>query len=290
MSMIRTDLALEARDLAGTPPGVESEETVREGWPLTTVRVTSAQGAKAIGKPEGTYHTLDLAALAKREENAFPRAVEALRSILAPLLPPGGATVLVVGLGNRAITPDAVGPRAADRVLVTRHLVELAPSQFGTFRPVAALAAGVLGSTGMESAELVRAVSDKLAPAAVIAIDALAARKVERLCATVQVCDTGISPGSGVGNHRFSLDAESLGVPVLAVGVPTVVDGATLCADLLEEAGSGIDPRTIPGSTLMVTPRDIDQRVEDMAKVIAYGVTLALQSELTLTDLEALLE
>ena len=173
---------------------------------------------------------------------------------------------------------------------MTRHLVTLAPSQFGSFRPVAALAAGVLGNTGMESAELVRAVADKVKPAAVIAIDALAARKVERLCATVQVCDTGISPGSGVGNHRFALDRESLGIPVLAVGVPTVVDGATLCADLLEEAGSPVDPQTIPGAALMVTPRDIDQRVEDMAKVIAYGVTLALQPELTLTDLEALLE
>ena len=290
MGMIRTDLALEAHELAGSAPGVESEETLREGWPLTTVRVTTAQGAKAIGKPEGVYHTLDLAALAKREEKAFPRAVEALRSILAPLLPEKGAPVLVVGLGNRAITPDAIGPRAADRTLVTRHLVTLAPSQFGSFRPVAALAAGVLGNTGMESAELVRAVADKVKPAAVIAIDALAARKVERLCATVQVCDTGISPGSGVGNHRFALDRESLGIPVLAVGVPTVVDGATLCLDLLEEAGSPVDPQTIPGAALMVTPRDIDQRVEDMAKVIAYGVTLALQPELTLTDLEALLE
>ncbi len=288
MGMIRTDLALEAREIAGTPQGVESEERVVEGWGLTTVRVTSPQGAQAIGKPQGTYHTLDLAALAQREENAFPRAVEALRSILAPLLPQG--SVLVVGLGNRAITPDAIGPRAADRTLVTRHLVEMAPEEFGSFRPVAALAAGVLGTTGMESAELARAVTDKLCPSAVIAIDALAARKVERLCATVQVCDTGISPGSGVGNHRFALDQESLGVPVIAVGVPTVVDGATLCADLLESAGGAPETDSLPGASLMVTPRDIDQRVEDMAKVIAYGVTLALQPGLTLTDLEALLE
>ena len=290
MGMIRTDLALEAHELAGPAPGVESEETLREGWPLTTVRVVNGEGARAIGKPEGVYHTLDLAALSRREENAFPRAAEALRSIVAPLLPGREATVLVVGLGNRAITPDAIGPRAADRALVTRHLISLAPSQFGSFRPVAALAAGVLGNTGIESAELVRAVADRLKPAAVIAIDALAARRVERLCATVQVCDTGISPGSGVGNYRFALDRESLGVPVLAIGVPTVVDGATLCADLLEEAGSPVEPRALPGAALMVTPQDIDQRVEDMAKVIAYGVTLALQPELTLADLEALLE
>jgi spore protease len=144
----------------------------------------------------------------------------------------------------------------------------------------------------MESGELVRAVVEKLEPTAVIAIDALAARRVERLCATVQVCDTGISPGSGVGNHRAPLDRETLGVPVLALGVPTVVDGATLCADLLEERG-GADPQALanaPGASLMVTPRDIDQRVEDMAKVLGYGVSLALQPSLTLEELELLVE
>ena len=279
----RTDLALEARELreeqAQTLPQVESRETQAEGFPLTTVTVTG---------PEGVYHTLDLAGLGRREEGAFPRAVKALAGLLAPLLPEGEGEVLVVGLGNRAITPDAVGPKAADRTLVTRHLIAMAPEHFGGFRPVAALAAGVLGTTGVESGEI-----DKIAPRAIIAVDALAARRVERLCATVQVCDSGIAPGSGVGNHRFALNAETMGVPVIAVGVPTVVDGATLCADLLEEAGQHPDPQAIsqaPGATLMVTPRDIDQRVEDMAKVIGYALSLSLQPALDLESLQALIE
>ena len=151
----------------------------------------------------------------------------------------------------------------------------------------------MLGTTGVESGEIVKAVADKIAPRAIIAVDALAARRVERLCATVQVCDSGIAPGSGVGNHRFALNAETMGVPVIAVGVPTVVDGATLCADLLEEAGQHPDPQAIsqaPGATLMVTPRDIDQRVEDMAKVIGYALSLSLQPALDLESLQALIE
>ncbi len=291
----RTDLALEAHELrseGAALPGVECRETQAEGFPLTTVRVADREGAQALGKPEGVYHTLDLTALERREEGAFPRAVAALADLLSPLLPREG-DVLVVGLGNRAITPDAIGPLAADKTLVTRHLIGMAPEHFGSFRPVAALAAGVLGTTGVESGEIVKAVSEKIGTKAVIAVDALAARRVERLCATVQVCDTGIAPGSGVGNHRFALDRDSLGVPVIAVGVPTVVDGATLAADLLEETGRQADPEALagaPGATLMVTPRDIDQRVADLAKVIGYGITLALQPKLDLAGLEMLVE
>ncbi|MCI9263630.1 MAG: GPR endopeptidase [Oscillospiraceae bacterium] len=290
----RTDLALEARELLGKAeelPGIRSREGEAEGFPLTTVEVTDEEGARALGKPVGTYHTLDLTGLERREEGAFPRAVKALAGLLAPLLPQG--ETLVVGLGNRAITPDAVGPQVADRTLVTRHLVSMSPEHFGSFRPVAALAAGVMGTTGVESGEIVRAVADRIGVKAVIAVDALAARRVERLCATVQICDTGIAPGSGVGNHRFALNRESLGVPVIAVGVPTVVDGATLAADLLEEVGGETDPQALagaPGATLMVTPRDIDQRVADLSKVIGYAVSLALQPELDLEGLEMLVE
>ena len=291
----RTDLALEAHELrsgGSQLPGVTCENTQAEGFPLTTVRVTSAEGAAALGKPEGVYHTLDLTGLERREEGAFPRAVKSLAALLAPLMPPEG-DVLVVGLGNRAITPDAIGPQAADKTLVTRHLISLSPEHFGDFRPVSALAAGVLGTTGIESGEIVQAVCAKTGPKAVIAIDALAARRVERLCATVQVCDTGIAPGSGVGNHRFALDQASLGVPVIAVGVPTVVDGATLAADILEGTGKEADPAALagaPGASLMVTPRDIDQRVADLGKVIGYAVSLALQPQLDLEGLEMLVE
>ena len=194
--------------------------------------------------------------------------------------------VLVVGLGNRAITPDALGPKVHDHTLVTRHLVEGCPEHFGGFRPVAALSAGVLSTMGMESGELIQGVCRQLKPSCVVAVDALASRSLKRLCRTVQLSDTGISPGSGVGNHRAALDRTSLGVPVLAVGVPTVVDGATLAADLL---GTEELPPLGEGRDLMVTPKDIDSQVADLSKVIGYGIDLALQPSLTLEDLDLLL-
>ena len=296
----RTDLAVEARELtrqgAGATEleGVRAREETREGYPVTRVEVLNETGAKALGKPVGTYITLDLAALARREEDAFPRAARALAAELGLLCKdvPPSAPVLVVGLGNRAITPDAIGPGAADHTLVTRHLVERAPEHFGSFRPVAALAAGVLGTTGVESGELVRAVTEKIRPSCVIAVDALASRSLSRVCTTVQLADTGITPGSGVGNARAALDRASLGVPVIAVGVPTVVDGATLAADLLAEAGQAhLDPQALRGAGegLMVTPRDIDARVTDLAKVVGFGINLALQTGLTVEDVELFL-
>ena len=198
----RTDLALEAAQLwresagaAGALPGVESAETRREGYPVTTVRVLDKTGEEALGKPAGTYVTLELDGLARREEDAFGRAARALAAELTPLLPPDpSAPVLVAGLGNRAVTPDNIGPKAADHTLVTRHLVEQAPEHFGAFRPVAALAAGVLGSTGVESGQLIQAVAEKIRPACVLCVDALAARGVRRVCRTVQLADTGITP------------------------------------------------------------------------------------------------
>lgn len=295
----RTDLALEAREIwesgakkAESLRGVESKQTEREGFPVTTVRITSQEGARALGKPVGDYITLELPGLKRREEDAFGRAVRALAAELRALLPKGEGTVLVAGLGNRAITPDNVGPAAVGHTLVTRHLVEQVPAYFGHFRPVAALAAGVLANTGMESSELIRAVVERISPSCVIVIDALASRSLERVCSTVQLTDTGISPGSGVGNHRAALSRESLGVPVIALGVPTVVDAVTLCADVLAEAGrEELDPETLRGAAagLMVTPTDIDQRVADLSKVIGYGVSLALQHGLSVEELDALL-
>ena len=291
----RTDLALEAAQLwqesageAGTLPGVESEESTREGYPVTTVRIRDEAGARALGKPVGRYVTLTLDGLARREEGAFGRAARAVAGELAGLLEgvPAGGLALVVGLGNRAITPDALGPKVHDHTLVTRHLVEGCPEHFGGFRPVAALSAGVLGTTGMESGELVQAVCRRLEPACVVAVDALASRSLKRLCRTVQLSDTGIAPGSGVGNHRAALDRASLGVPVLAVGVPTVVDGATLAADLL---GTAELPPLGEGRDLLVSPKDIDSQVSDLAKVIGYGIGLALHPGLRVEDLDLLL-
>ncbi len=241
----------------------------------------------------GTYITVELDGLLRREEDAFPRAARALAAELRGLLDlKEGDAVLVAGLGNRAITPDGIGPKAADYTLVTRHLVEQVPEQFGAFRPVSALAAGVLGTTGMESGELISAVVEKTRPACVLAVDALASRSLRRVGRTVQLSDTGIVPGSGVGNHRMALNRETLGVPVIAIGVPTVVDAATLACDLLSEAGrEDLDPAALSGAgeNLIVTPREVDTQVGDLAKVIGYGIDLALQSGLDVADIDLLL-
>ncbi|MCG4525938.1 GPR endopeptidase [Intestinimonas massiliensis] len=296
----RTDLALEAKELWTESAeketkleGVRARDSLREGYQVTTVDILDEQGASSLGKPVGSYVTVQLDALARREEDAFGRAARAIAAELNGLLKlPEEATCLVVGLGNRAITPDAIGPGVADHTMVTRHLVEQAPEHFGSFRPVAALAAGVLGTTGVESGELVKAVAEKIRPGYIIAVDALASRSMDRVCTTVQLANTGIVPGSGVGNHRAALNRETLGVPVIAVGVPTVVDAGTLAADILAEAGQeGLDPEALAGAGdgLMVTPRDIDQRVADLVKVIGYGINLALQPGLTIEDVDLFL-
>ena len=300
MAVRHTDLALEARQLwmesaaeTAQLSGVTARETTREGYPVTTVEILDRSGAQALGKPVGTYITVELDGLLRREEDAFPRAARALAAELRGLLDlKEGDAVLVAGLGNRAITPDGIGPKAADYTLVTRHLVEQVPEQFGAFRPVSALAAGVLGTTGMESGELISAVVEKTRPACVLAVDALASRSLRRVGRTVQLSDTGIVPGSGVGNHRMALNRETLGVPVIAIGVPTVVDAATLACDLLSEAGrEDLDPAALSGAgeNLIVTPREVDTQVGDLAKVIGYGIDLALQSGLDVADIDLLL-
>ena len=287
----RTDLALEAAQLwresageAAELPGVESAEELREGYPVTTVRILDGRGEQALGKPAGTYITLELDGLARRESDAFGRAARALAAELAPLLPRDPrAPALVVGLGNRAITPDNIGPKAADHTMVTRHLVEQVPEHFGAFRPVAALAAGVLGTTGVESGQLVRAVAERIRPACVLCVDALAARSVRRVCRTVQVADTGITPGSGVGNAREALNAQTLGVPVIAIGVPTVVDAATMVYEL-----AGQEPSLAQqdkARMMMVTPREVDLLIERAAKVLSLAINHALQPHISVEDI-----
>ena len=293
----RTDLALEARELwqesAGKTTrltGVKAVKRKQEGYPVTRVDILDSRGEEALGKPRGSYLTVDLTTFWQRKSDFFQRAVRAVGTPLKELLPTEGP-VLVVGLGNRAMTPDAVGPLTADHVLVTRHLISAMPRQFSGFRPVSVLRSGVLGTTGVESAEAVRGLASEVKPACVIAVDALASRRVGRVCAAVQLSDTGIIPGSGVGNHRHPLNAETLGIPVIAIGVPTVVDSATLAADLLEESGvTDYDAEALQKSrqNLMVTPRDIDQQVRDLGKVIGYGINWALQ-DLDIDEMNALL-
>ena len=294
MQQRRTDLALEARELfqeqAGETTrlrGVRARERRRRGFPVTRVDILDEEGAAALGKPVGSYRTVDLSPYFARRDQQFLPAVQALAEELEELLPEEGA-VFVAGLGNRAMTPDAVGPLALEHLLITRHLREVLPD----FRPTAAAAAGVLGTTGLEAAEWVRGLSGALECAAVVVIDALAARSLRRLCTTVQLSNTGIIPGSGVGNRRAPLNQDLLGVPVISIGVPTVVDALTLSLDLLgaEEDTQVPQPLREKGGTLFVTPKEVDAQVREAAKLIGYGLSLALQPGLAVEDLTALLE
>lgn len=292
---IRTDLAVEARQLwqesaAATDAleGVEATEEQRGSFAVSRVKILDENGEKALCKPKGDYITITLDGLLRREENAFAEAAELLAGELRELLAlEKEDSVLVVGLGNRGITPDAIGPEVTAATIVTRHLKEHLPGDFAAFRSVAAMEPGVLGTTGVESAEMIRAVAERVRPARVIAVDALAARGLDRLCRTVQLSDTGIVPGSGVGNARAALSRETLGVPVIAVGVPTVVDAATLARDVAGEDCA----EALPADTarMVVTPRDIDRRVKDISKLVGYAIDLALHEGLSLADVDMFL-
>jgi len=295
----RTDLAVEAREIwAESAPettelsGVIAEEMKSHGYDVTRVQITNQEGERALNKPQGTYVTVELGALVRREEDAFGRGIAALREELLPLLGlVKDDSVLVVGLGNRAITPDAIGPITAKHTLATKHLVEHVPEHFGNFRRVTVVQTGVLGTTGMESADVVRALTAQFRPDRIIAVDALASRKLSRICRTVQISDTGIAPGSGVGNARSQLSRETLGVPVIAVGVPTVVDAGTLAADLMEESGHGqiaSDTFGAFGGGMIVTPKEIDTQVADISKLVGYALNCALHEGLTVEDVDML--
>ncbi len=244
-----------------------------DGLCLTRLQVVSEKAARRLDKLRGRYITAQLSSLSDDETHLAACAAVIARELRA-LLPPRGA-VLVVGLGNRAVTPDTLGPLAADMVLATRHIRgEFARAAGLTdLRPTAVLTPGVLGQTGTESSEIVRGVCREVQPAAVVVIDALAARSVERLGCTVQLCDTGIAPGAGVGNNRRPLNRTTLGVPVIGMGVPTVVDALTLVRDYLQdEAIPAAD-----GPPMMVTPREVDLVIARAARLIALAVNGALQ-------------
>lgn len=287
----RTDLAVEAIEnhkTAAALPHVRQSDRTLEGFAVHEVRILSEDAAREIGKPQGRYLTLELDALIRREEDAFPRACKALSTLLRELLPrPNDGPVLIAGLGNRMITPDAIGPQTADHVIATRHLVAQSPDIFADWRPVSALAPGVLGQTGVETGEVICGVLDRVRPAAVIAVDALAAGRLSRLLRTVQLADTGITPGAGVGNARAALNEETLGVPVIAVGVPTVVDGATLAHEISSQLGQpdceALDDLSQP---VMITTRDIDREVADISRMIGYAVNMALHPHLSVADID----
>lgn len=270
---IRTDLALEAKSIweqsaekTAKLHGVTADERQERGAKIVAVRIWDEEGANALHKPIGTYITLELQTQSVPELAAL--LAQELRRLIAPISP---QCVLVAGLGNRAVTPDALGPETADRLFLTRHLIEHLPEHFGHCRSVSAVCPGVLATTGMESLELVRGAVSHVQPDCVIAVDALAAGAPERLCTTVQLSDSGIVPGSGVGNRRAAMDHATLGVPVLCLGVPTVVDASAL-------------RQTPTTDTMIVTPRDIDAQIRFLSRVLAGGLNLALHEGFSYED------
>ena len=283
----RTDLAMEAKALYERSAqeqtqlsGVIAREQYKRGVRMTVVKITNAEGEQALGKPRGTYITAELEALSQREPGSFSVAARTVGRALRELLGPC-RQALVVGLGNRDITPDAIGPEAVKNIIVTRHL-HLGPDEAlpGLLR-VAACQPGVLGQTGIESLELVKCTMQTAQPDVVIVIDALAAAEPARLFKTVQLTDGGIVPGSGVGNSRQEFSKRTLGVPVIAVGVPTVVDAS----GLFRQAELELD---VPQG-MLVTVQDVDARVREMGRLIGYGCDLALHRGLTLGEIPTFL-
>lgn len=296
----RTDLAIEAKELWRESAeqqtelkGVKSREKVENGFNITTVEILDDEGARELNKPIGTYITMEIDKLINREDNSFNDGVQTLGTEIAAVLKLNeNDSVLVVGLGNEAITPDAIGPKTAKNTMVTRHLVEKMPNEFGSMRRVSVLISGVLGTTGVESADFIKAVAEKLKPDCIIVVDALASRKLARVCRTVQLADTGIVPGSGVGNSRNAINKETIGIPVTAIGVPTVVDAATLTADLAEQAGAkDLNPEDMTkfGNAMIVTPKEIDANVSDISKLVGYAINFALHKDIGIDDINMFL-
>ncbi len=276
----RTDLASEAHALlprgVGGQRGIRAREETLFSHRVTAVEILNGEGAELIGKPVGRYFTLFLDGRFERGAERFDDAARAVAELIRRCMRKGRASsCLIAALGNPDITPDALGSLAAGSIIVTRHLKRAALDGFDGFASTALCRTGVLGTTGVESASQVRALAEEIQPELIIAIDALAGSELGGLCRTVQICDSGIAPGSGVGNDREELSLASLGVPVIAVGVPTVTDAAALA----------------PGEELrgmFVTPRDIDSLVRAAGRLIGYGVDLALHPGLSVADVDML--
>lgn len=280
---LRTDLALEKRELLGReePEGVESEESDQGGVKFTKIRVINEKGSEALGKPIGTYITAEIPELMKNPVTDEDM-IEAVAAQLRSLLPKDGS-ILAVGLGNTRITPDAVGPKSVSMVLATRHIGKELSNEIGLgeLRSVAGFVPGVLGRTGLEAAESVKGLVGAVSPSAIIVVDALAARKLSRLGTTIQISDIGIIPGSGVGNARKEITERSVGVPVISVGIPTVVDVGTLVADL---TGSNSE---IPSESrdMIITPREIDIVIERASELIGMSINKALQPDISVDEM-----
>lgn len=321
---VRTDLALEAKELAEKPgtgpiPGIQANTEENDGVTVTVLHVQNEQGAQAIGKMVGHYVTIEVPGLrdgdTKLQDRVTTKFAQHFESFLQRLRIPKTARVLIVGLGNWNVTPDALGPLVVENIMVTRHFFELMPDQVAPgYRPVSAVAPGVLGITGIESSEIVQGIVDRSKPDLVIAIDALASKALERVNTTIQIADTGIHPGSGIGNKRKGLTKDILGVPVIAIGVPTVVYASTIVNNTFElmrnhlEAHKG-DTNQIfglmnqmdenerlqlvkevlspVGHDLLVTPKEVDEFIEDIANIIASGLNASLHEAVDTNNVAA---
>ncbi len=311
MYQIRTDLALETQEKMQEEKvelkGVRfKEETIHKNLTVSTVVIETENGAKAMEKPKGTYITIEARDMDEEDESYHREISEQLAKVIKQLIgtKKEDLSVLVVGLGNRAVTPDALGPRVVDNLYITRHIIrEYGNYAFGRkhVNRISSIVPGVMAQTGMETMEIVNGVVKETRPDVVIAIDALAARNTKRLNRTIQVTDTGINPGSGVGNHRHALNEKSIGVPVVAIGIPTVVDAATIVNDtmynLIMAMNQDRDLKTIGHSlgnlneaekyelirellspnlnTMFVTPKDIDESVKRLSYTISEALNIA---------------
>ncbi len=319
MKNIRTDLALEAREVLQEQnqfhiPGVKVDEEEKEGVKISRVHIMSPLGEENLGKPQGNYITLEAMDIKYRD----PEYQETVSTLLAQELGKlmnlnDNSVILVVGLGNWNITPDSLGPKVVDRVLVTRHIFEYIPEQVDErIRSVCAVAPGVLGITGIETGEIIMGIVQRLKPDFVIAIDALASRKTDRIGTTIQIADTGINPGSGIGNKRMGLNRDTLGVPTIAIGVPTVVYAHTIGRDCIQLMMDEFTNQAGPGSSfyqmfkqmdeeqldamvqqvvsrsmgdLVVTRKETDLMMDYIADILADGLDLALHKNMTIEDI-----
>lgn len=312
---IHTDLAIESGALAekcdnNDIDGVNTYSYGNEFATVTHVEIINENGVKAIGKPIGNYVTIEIPKLRENITEAFDSAEIMLTEELKKLIENqnNNHTILVVGLGNRFVTPDALGPRVVDKLLVTRHLKDVLPKEFTkNMTPLCAIAPGVLGITGIETGEIIRAITDKIHPDIIIAIDALASRKTSRISTTFQIADTGIIPGSGIGNKRHGLTQETLGVPVIAIGVPTVIDAAAVASDAIDLLIETIKVNSEPNSRIyktaeifgkenkynlineilspngkdfIVTPKEVDSIIDEISKIIASAINTAVNGNM----------
>lgn len=310
MINFRTDLALERKDIfkknnnLDQIDGIETEEQViNNDLKVSKVRITNYNGEQSIGKPMGDYITIDIKNLKIAEEEEIQKSAETLSNELKPIINKhidSKGDILIAGLGNLYVTPDSLGPKVVKDIEITRHIIKYLPQYIDeNTRPVSAISPGVLGTTGIETLEVLEGVIDKIKPKMLIVIDALASRSIERISSTVQISDTGIVPGSGVGNTRKELSKKTLGIPVIAIGIPTVVESAVLvndCLDLFieklqeeaksneylnnlkeqdnyEEIKEALNPCDY---NMIVTPKEIDELIKNMANIVARGINMSV--------------